>query len=138
MTRSKVCVPGHAKNPAKNIFPDVNRAKFLSVYVLLPRVAKLSLKTRRLQLNQIKEQNMKKMTLSALALSATLAASSAIAGSCPMDMKQIDAAMATATLSMAEMDKVKALRAEGEKLHKSGKHAESVAVLNQAKSLLGI
>ena len=81
---------------------------------------------------------MKKIALSALALTATLAASSAFAGSCPMDIKQIDAAMATSTLSMADMDKVKALRAEGEKLHKSGNHAESVAVLGQAKGILGI
>lgn len=81
---------------------------------------------------------MKKMTLSALALSASLAAGSAMAGSCPMDMKQIDAAMSSASLSMADMEKVKALRAEGEKLHKSGKHADSVAALNEAKRLLGI
>jgi hypothetical protein len=81
---------------------------------------------------------MKKIVLSALALTATLAAGSAFAGSCPMDMQQIDAAMPTSSLSTADMDKVKALRAEGEKLHKSGNHAQSVAVLDQAKRMLGI
>jgi hypothetical protein len=86
----------------------------------------------------IKEQVMKKYSLSALALASILAAGSAFAGSCPMDMKQIDAAMATSSLSTADMDKVKALRAQGEKLHKSGDHAGSVAALDEAKTILGI
>jgi hypothetical protein len=81
---------------------------------------------------------MKSMTPSALALAATLISGSAIAGSCPMDMRQIDAAMASSSLSMADMEKVKALRAQGEKLHKSGDHSGSVAVLNEAKAILGI
>jgi hypothetical protein len=36
------------------------------------------------------------------------------------------------------LDKVKALRTEGEKLHKSGNHSGSVAALSKAKDLLGI
>ena len=63
----------------------------------------------------------------------------AFAGSCPLDMKKIDAALAAnPDLSASEMDRVKELRATGEQLHKSGKHADSVARLNEAKKLLGI
>jgi hypothetical protein len=36
-----------------------------------------------------------------------------------------------------EMSKVKALRDEGEKLHKEGKHTESMKALAEAKKLLG-
>ena len=81
---------------------------------------------------------MKKTMISALALTAALTASMAFAGSCPMDMKQVDAAIATSTLNMADIAKVKALRAEGEALHKSGDHAASVAALSKAKALLNI
>ena len=81
---------------------------------------------------------MKKLTLGAFALTAPRVAGTAFAGSCPMDMKQIDAAMADSTLSMADMEKVKALRAEGEKLHRSGDHSGSVKVLDEAKDMLGI
>jgi hypothetical protein len=81
---------------------------------------------------------MKSIKICAFALIVALAAGTAFAGSCPMDMRQIDAAMATSTISMADMGKVKALRAEGEKMHKSGDHAGSVAALDEAKDLLGI
>ena len=63
---------------------------------------------------------MKNTIISAFALTAILTASTAFAGSCPRDMKQIDAAMASSTLSMTDMETAKALRAKGEKLHKSG------------------
>jgi hypothetical protein len=33
---------------------------------------------------------------------------------------------------------VKKLRAEGERLHKKGKHAESMAALGKAKGILGL
>ena len=81
---------------------------------------------------------MKSIMISALALTVALTAGTAFAGSCPRDMKQIDAAMANSTISMADMGKVKALRVEGEKMHKSGDHAGSVAALTEAKDLLGI
>lgn len=81
---------------------------------------------------------MKKTIINAFILSAMLTAGTAIAGSCPMDMKQIDTAMATSTLDAADMAEVKALRAEGERLHKAGDHSASVAALNEAKALLGI
>lgn len=81
---------------------------------------------------------MKNIMIGAFALTAALTMSTAFAGSCPMDMKQIDAAMANSTLSMADMEKVKALRARGEQLHKSGDHSGSVNALGEAKDLLGI
>ena len=81
---------------------------------------------------------MKNTTIAAFTLTVALASSTAFAGSCPMDMKQIDAAMASSTLSMADMDKVKELRARGEKLHKSGDHSGSVAALAEAKKMLGL
>ena len=81
---------------------------------------------------------MKKTMISAFALTAALTTSMAFAGSCPMDMKQIDAAMASSSLSAADMAEVKALRAQGEEMHKSGDHAASVEILNKAKALLKI
>ncbi|WP_104017720.1 hypothetical protein [Roseovarius nitratireducens] len=73
----------------------------------------------------------------ALIASLTLAAP-AIAGQCPMDMSKIDAAMEEASLSDAEMTKVKELRALGEEQHEAGDHAASVATLAEAKDMLGI
>jgi len=63
----------------------------------------------------------------------------AFAGSCPMDMKQIDAALAAnPDISASDRQRVMELRAEGEQLHKSGNHAQSVARLDEAKGLLGM
>jgi hypothetical protein len=81
---------------------------------------------------------MKKTIISTFVLTAALSTSMAFAGSCPMDMKQVDAAMASSSLSMADMKKVKALRVQGEIMHKSGDHAGSVKALNEAKALLKI
>jgi hypothetical protein len=67
-----------------------------------------------------------------------LASSSAMAFHCPADMKKIDAAMAGAKLSAPQMDEVKKLRAEGERLHKEGKHQESVDTLAKAMKIMGI
>ena len=41
-------------------------------------------------------------------------------------------------VSMDMLGKAKELRAEGEAMHKAGKHAESVAALAEAKKLLGM
>jgi hypothetical protein len=62
----------------------------------------------------------------------------AFANQCPSIMAAIDAALPTATLSEADMTKVKELRAKGEELHNSGDHAGSVAALNEAKTMLGL
>ena len=78
---------------------------------------------------------MKRIALAAaLALTSTVA----FAGNCPVQMKDIDAALPKAKLSTAQAAEVKKLRAQGEKLHKEGKHAESMAALGKAKKMLGI
>ncbi len=75
-----------------------------------------------------------------LIAAALLAASTlALAHNCPNEMKAIDAKLKTnPTLSAADMTQVKTLRAEGEKLHKAGKHDESLKTLGEARKLLGI
>lgn len=63
----------------------------------------------------------------------------AFAGSCPKDMKAIDAALAdNPSVSPSKLDRIKELRELGEAQHKSGKHAESVASLHKAMEMLGI
>lgn len=80
------------------------------------------------------------MKLSSMLLAAGLAVAStgAIATSCPKEMKAIDAALPKAKLSAEQMADVKKYRAEGEALHKAGKHAESMATLDKAKKILGM
>jgi len=73
-----------------------------------------------------------------LAASLAMASGAALAGSCPTVMKAIDAALPTAKLDAAKMSEVQKLRAEGEAHHKAGKHDDSIAALNKAKSILGI
>lgn len=64
----------------------------------------------------------------------------ALAGSCPVLMKEIDAALAKGTgLSAAQLTEVKALRIKGEAAHnKGGSHAAAIATLAKAKEILGI
>jgi len=64
----------------------------------------------------------------------------AFTNECPTDMKEIDQALAKGAkkLSAADMEKVKKFRAEGEALHKAGKHKESMDTLEKAKLILGI
>lgn len=58
---------------------------------------------------------------------------------CPADMKKIDAALAkNPSLSAGQMSEVKKLRADGEVLHKEGKHQQSVDTLAKAMKILGI
>ncbi|MFZ9734441.1 MAG: hypothetical protein ACO3DD_07090 [Burkholderiaceae bacterium] len=78
------------------------------------------------------------MKNSMMVVASMFAASLAFAHGCPGEMKKIDAALPSAKLSQADASKVKDLRAKGEELHKSGKHSESMAVLADAKKLLGI
>ena len=65
-------------------------------------------------------------------------ASFSMAHGCPGEMRAIDAKVPTTALPAVEMSKVKALREEGEKLHKEGKHTESMKALAEAKKILGI
>lgn len=80
-----------------------------------------------------------KTSLASLALLALLSAP-VYAFNCPVDMAEIDEALkAKATmLSKEVLAEVKKLRAEGEALHKAGKHGESVETLGKAKALLGM
>lgn len=74
-----------------------------------------------------------------LAAALAFATSSAFAFHCPADMKKIDAALAkNPSLSAEQMAEVKKYRAEGEALHKAGKHQESVDTLAKAMKILGI
>ena len=74
-----------------------------------------------------------------VAAALAFAMGSAMAAHCPMDMKQIDAALSEKPqLSKEQLAQVKQLRAEGEALHKAGKHQESVETLGKAKTILGI
>jgi len=75
----------------------------------------------------------KKMTL-ALALVAF--STPALAGSCPAMINQIDAALASGKVANAA--EVKKLRDQGESLHRSGGHAASVRVLQEAMKLAGM
>ena len=74
----------------------------------------------------------------ALATALALFASVALAHNCPNEMKAIDAALPKAKLTDAQSAEVKKLRADGEALHKAGKHTESMAALGKAKGILAI
>jgi hypothetical protein len=76
---------------------------------------------------------------SALFAVALLFAGSAFAFHCPMEMKKIDDALAkNPPLTAAQLADVKKYRAEGEALHKAGKHQESLDTLAKAEKILGI
>ena len=75
----------------------------------------------------------------AMAVALLFASATAFAFHCPKDMKQIDDALAKKPkLTEAQMKEVTKLRADGEALHKAGKHQESVDTLAKAKGILGI
>jgi hypothetical protein len=66
-------------------------------------------------------------------------ATPALAAHCPKDVKRIDEAIqSTAGLSSSQMTEIKTLRDEGEMLHKSGSHGESLTALHKALTILGI
>ena len=63
----------------------------------------------------------------------------AFAFHCPADMAKIDAELAAGpNISAEQLANVQEYRASGEKLHKSGNHTESVAILKSAMEILGI
>ncbi len=66
-------------------------------------------------------------------------ASPAYAGHCPKDVKAINAALEKGTnLNAEQLLEVEKLRDEGERLHKSGKHGQSLDVLHQALEMVGM
>jgi hypothetical protein len=67
------------------------------------------------------------------------ASATAFAMHCPADMKKIDEALAkNPTLTAEQMADVKKFRAQGEDLHKAGKHQESLDTLGKAMAILKI
>ena len=75
----------------------------------------------------------------ALVVATLFAAGTAFAFHCPQDMKKIDDALAkNPKLTTAQLDEVKKYRAEGEALHKAGKHQESIDTLEKAEKILGV
>jgi hypothetical protein len=74
-----------------------------------------------------------------VAAAAMLISTAALAFHCPADMKKIDEALAkNPKLTEAQMSEVKKYRAEGEALHKAGKHQESVDTLAKAMKILNV
>jgi hypothetical protein len=79
---------------------------------------------------------MKRTALFAVAM---LFAGAALAFHCPQEMKKIDDALAkNPNLTAVQLEQVKKDRAEGEALHKAGKHQESLDALGRAEKTLGI
>jgi hypothetical protein len=77
--------------------------------------------------------------LAAGAIIALAVTGTALANSCPAEMKKIDEALAKSpNLTSTQMTQVKQLRADGETMHKAGKHDDSMKALAQAKGILGI
>jgi hypothetical protein len=75
----------------------------------------------------------------AAGMAALLFSTGALAFHCPQDMAKIDAALAARSdLPAAQLAEVKQLRQEGERLHKAGKHQESVDTLARAMKILQI
>ncbi len=63
----------------------------------------------------------------------------AFAGTCPLMVKNIDAALAAMPgLSAEQTAEVTSLRDEGDAQHKAGQHKESVETLQKAKDILGL
>lgn len=80
-----------------------------------------------------------KMYKIAAALGLAFVCSTAFAFHCPADMKKIDEALGKSPkLSNTQMSEVKKLRADGETLHKAGKHQDSVDTLAKAMAILGV
>ena len=79
--------------------------------------------------------HIRRLTIAAILL---VASAQAIAFQCPGDVKAVDSALATTTVSAEVKAAVIDLRNAGEALHQAGKHQESVNALAIAKSLLGI
>jgi hypothetical protein len=75
----------------------------------------------------------------AIAVLLAFSTSAALAFHCPADMRKIDEAMAkNPKLTAEQAAEVKKYRAEGETLHKAGKHQESIDTLAKAMKILNI
>ena len=80
---------------------------------------------------------MKKIII--ILLSSFLITSYAYAGACPVLMKEVDSKLTTANeLSEKQVAEIEKLRKEGEEAHNTGKHKESVKLLQEALTKLNI
>ena len=80
---------------------------------------------------------MKKIII--ILLSNFIITSYANAGSCPILIKEVDDKLATAKeLSEKQVAEIEKLRKEGEEAHNTGKHKESVKLLQEALAKLNI
>ena len=80
---------------------------------------------------------MKKIII--ILLSSFLITSYANAGSCPILIKEVDSKLATAKeLSEKQVAEIEKLRKAGEEAHNTGKHKESVKLLQEALTKLNI
>ena len=80
---------------------------------------------------------MKKIVI--ILLSSFLITSYANAGSCPILIKEIDSKLETVKeLSAKQVAEIEKLRQEGEEAHNTGKHKESVKLLQEALTKLNI
>ncbi len=75
-------------------------------------------------------------SLLAAAVLVAFTAAPALAFYCPKNVGAIDAALAKGSWSDADKAAVKALRDEGDALHKAGKHKEAVVKLAEAMRAL--
>ena len=73
-----------------------------------------------------------------VAVALIFAASPVSAGHCPKDVKKIDAALASADLSAADLASVVAFRDMGDQAHSNGSHGDSLRALHDAMEMLGI
>jgi hypothetical protein len=80
-----------------------------------------------------------KLRILVVAAAFVLAAGNAFAFHCPKDMKKIDDALAAKpNITAEQLADVQRLRAEGETLHKQGKHQDSIDTLAKAMQILSI
>ncbi len=75
--------------------------------------------------------------LMAIVVGMFLISSTAFAKVCPKLWAQFDTDVKTTKASAADVTKAKALRAEGEKLHKAATHDKSEKALKDALKLIG-
>lgn len=76
--------------------------------------------------------------ITALTFFLAMAPVAAFAHMCPALMAEVDAALPTAQITEEQRAQVAELRQQGEDLHNAGDHDGSVAVLNEAREILGL
>ena len=79
---------------------------------------------------------MKALVVAVVALA--LVASPAMAGQCPLLIKQLNEAAGKMMAGDAKVKQGKELIAEAQKLHDGGKHADSVKKCDEAAKVLGV